>query len=419
MDMDFEIEITIEEELNSGIEQKQEVTDIGSITDPTNDRYHTFSLLSWWKQDTVRNATALVIGAGALGNEVLKNLALMGIGHILILDFDTIEDANLSRSVLYRMSDNGKKKAEVAARAVREINPDVTVQWIHCDITTELGLGVYRRADVVIGCLDNREARLSINRACWHLGKPWVDGAIEALIGVARVFWPERGACYECTLTDEDYRVMARRESCQFIAAQNVVERRVPTTPTIGSIIGAIETQEALKILHDMDVTTGEGLVFNGLSNEVFMASYAEDELCQSHWKFDEIVDLPDGRAESTTVAELHQIAESHLGESVIVEIPAFVTALTCVPCGAETAVQRPRNKLTAGDVYCIECGELMRIDQTERYTGTEPFGHFTLNAVGIPKLDIVRARTASHRYAYFELSGDAETFFDWERTAS
>ena len=60
------------------------------ITDPDTDRYHTFSYISWWKQEVVTNATVMVVGAGALGNEVLKNLALMGIGNLLIVDFDTI-----------------------------------------------------------------------------------------------------------------------------------------------------------------------------------------------------------------------------------------------------------------------------------------------------------------------------------------
>ncbi|MFQ5422024.1 MAG: ThiF family adenylyltransferase, partial [Anaerolineae bacterium] len=75
------------------------------ITDPDKDRYHTFGYISWWQQEIVRDATVLIVGAGALGNEVLKNLALMGIGHLIIADFDTIEDSNLSRSVLFRTSD--------------------------------------------------------------------------------------------------------------------------------------------------------------------------------------------------------------------------------------------------------------------------------------------------------------------------
>ena len=158
------------------------------ITDPDTDRYHTFGYISWWQQEVVRGATVLVVGAGALGNEVLKNLALMGAGKILVADFDTIEDSNLSRSVLFRESDRGRRKSEVAAERVKELNPDVNVQAWHGDVNYELGLGVFRHVDVVIGCLDNREARLSLNRFSWAIGKPWVDGAIQELMGIVRVF---------------------------------------------------------------------------------------------------------------------------------------------------------------------------------------------------------------------------------------
>ena len=138
------------------------------ITDPDTDRYHTFGFISWWQQEVVRNATVMVVGAGALGNEVLKNLALMGIGNLLIVDFDTIEDANLSRSVLFREGDRGRPKAEVAAEAVKRLNPDVNVKAWYGDINYEMGLGVFRHIDVVIGCLDNREARLSLSSTYPH-----------------------------------------------------------------------------------------------------------------------------------------------------------------------------------------------------------------------------------------------------------
>lgn len=61
-----------------------------------------FDHLSWYKAEVVKNAKVMVVGAGALGNEVLKNLALFGVGNIFIVDFDTIEYSNLTRSVLYR-----------------------------------------------------------------------------------------------------------------------------------------------------------------------------------------------------------------------------------------------------------------------------------------------------------------------------
>ena len=166
------------------------------------DRLGTFEFISWWEREKVQAANVMIVGAGALGNEVIKNLALMGIGHLFIVDFDAIEAANLSRSVLFRETDNRRSKAEIAAARAKQLNPDVKVQYLNGDVTSELGLGVIRRMDVVIGCLDNREARLAINRYCYWMGKPWVDGAIQELLGLMRVFVPGEGACYECTLTE-------------------------------------------------------------------------------------------------------------------------------------------------------------------------------------------------------------------------
>jgi molybdopterin/thiamine biosynthesis adenylyltransferase/DNA-binding transcriptional regulator YhcF (GntR family) len=158
------------------------------------DRLGTFQFISWWEREKVENAKIMVVGAGALGNEVIKNLVLMGIGNIFIVDFDEIELANLSRSVLFRESDTGRKKAEVAAARAKEINPHIHVQYFHGDVTAALGLGIFRRMDVIIGCLDNREARLAVNRFAYWINKPWVDGAIQEFLGLARVFVPGDGA---------------------------------------------------------------------------------------------------------------------------------------------------------------------------------------------------------------------------------
>src|SRR5258706_15167955 len=83
------------------------------------DRYHRQTLIDWWDQQRVRDTRILVIGAGALGNEILKLLALIGSGWTLVYDPDRIERSNLSRSVLFRETDEGGHKAEVAAREMR------------------------------------------------------------------------------------------------------------------------------------------------------------------------------------------------------------------------------------------------------------------------------------------------------------
>ncbi len=100
--------------------------------------------------------------------------------------------------------------------------------------------------DVIIGCLDNREARLAVNRFAYWMNKPWVDGAIQELLGLVRVFIPGQGACFECTLNEQARRDLAVRYSCPLLARQNILLGKVPTTPTIASIIGAMQSQEAL-----------------------------------------------------------------------------------------------------------------------------------------------------------------------------
>ena len=97
----------------------------------------------------------MVVGAGALGNEVIKLLALIGVGRVTVIDFDTISRSNLSRTVLFRESDVGKPKASVAAERALLINPGMSVTPIIGDIEFDLGLGDLRHFDVVFGCLDS------------------------------------------------------------------------------------------------------------------------------------------------------------------------------------------------------------------------------------------------------------------------
>ncbi len=165
------------------------------------DRYSRLRLISWWRQERLRAARILVVGAGALGNEVVKNLALLGIGTTYLIDLDVVEPSNLSRSVLFREADGGQSKAEVAARRARELNPEITIIPMHGDVITDLGLGLFADVDLVIGCLDNREARLWVNRQCWKTSTPWIDAGIQEIQGVVKVFVPPDSACYECAMT--------------------------------------------------------------------------------------------------------------------------------------------------------------------------------------------------------------------------
>src|SRR4051812_7952076 len=133
------------------------------VDEAREDRYHRQTLIDWWDQKRVASTKILVVGAGALGNEILKLLALIGSGYTLVYDLDLIERSNLSRSVLFRQSDEGQLKATVAVRQMRDINPDVHAHAINGNVLVGAGLGVFHWADVVVGAVDNREARVFIN----------------------------------------------------------------------------------------------------------------------------------------------------------------------------------------------------------------------------------------------------------------
>ena len=152
-------------------EQPTTIPQPESLVIDDHDRYSRLRLISWWRQEKLQAAKVLVVGAGALGNEVLKNLALLGLGTTYLIDLDDVELSNLSRSVLFREQDGGQPKAVVAARRALELNPEITVIPMHGDVITDVGLGLFARVDLVIGCLDNREARLWVNRQCWKTGR--------------------------------------------------------------------------------------------------------------------------------------------------------------------------------------------------------------------------------------------------------
>ena len=153
---------------------------------------------------------------------------------------------------------------------------------------TDVGLGLFAEVDVVIGCLDNREARLWVNRQCWKVGTPWVDAGIQEIQGVVKVFVPPDSACYECGMTTRDYQLLNLRYSCPLLRREDILEGKVPTAPTIASMMAAMEVQEALKLIHGMPVQSGCLHVFNGVANTFYTTQLPRRDDCLSHETYPE-----------------------------------------------------------------------------------------------------------------------------------
>ena len=369
------------------------------------DRYGRLRLISWWRQEKLAAAKVLVVGAGALGNEVLKNLALLGAGHVFIIDYDAIESTNLTRSVLFRAGDAGRPKSERAAAAVKAINPEVKVRALNGNVITDLGLGVFEAMDVVVGCLDNREARLWINRQCWKAGIPWVDGAIQEISGVVKVFVPPGSACYECGMTERDYQLINLKYSCPLLKREDIAEGKVPTAPTISSIVAGLQTQEALKILHGMPVKPGVAMVFNGESNNFYHTAYQRKESCLSHETYGARIDVPLGAGDRVeALFEATGGVKLHLDRDLL-------TDLACA-CGKRREVLRPLALVTMRDGTC-SCGQMMKpaiVHTVERGT---PLAGRTLREVGAAPFDVLKVETATSG-VYARLARDRESTLAW-----
>lgn len=174
-----------------------------------SERYDRQMRISGWKQELVSGASVLIAGVGALGCEVAKNLALSGVGRMVLVDRDVVELSNLNRQMLFDESDIGMRKAEVAAEKLRAMNPHIKIEAYSTDLR-DLPAEVFSSVDVICSCLDSWGIRRWLNSVAVLNNKPLVDGGIEGMVGNVQVVIPGKTACLEChgtTLIPQEERM--------------------------------------------------------------------------------------------------------------------------------------------------------------------------------------------------------------------
>lgn len=385
-----------------------------------------YTLLSWFKKEKVKNARVLVAGAGALGNEVVKNLALFGIGQIYVVDFDRIEISNLTRSVLFREEDayNHSFKSEVVAKRAMEINPQIKVTPIVGNLFSEVGFGLYNSVDVIIGCLDSRIARYLLNRLAMRAGKTWIDGSIENMTGVVRVYTPGI-SCYECGLSREEFNNIMLRTGCADVVRMQGNAGRVATTPISASIIGAMQVQEAMKIIHlsenevvPFKTLQGKMFRYEGLTNSVNTYKYASwKSTCPAHERWDNIIKVESLSAEDSVSNVLATIKEVLNVNAVEINMRnnKFIDKIISDKPEKEFLVKLPESKL---DDYITTNEELRKLSYKtlfhkcfiENIDETFPYSDMSLKDVGIPLYDVIQVSTEKGQF-FIELTKDASIY--------
>jgi molybdopterin-synthase adenylyltransferase len=208
------------------------------------ERHDRQRLIPEWEQSRITAATAVVIGMGALGNEVAKNLALLGVGHLLLCDHDTVAVSNLSRTVLFTDDDVGHPKAETAAAALSRLAPRTRVTPRGSRLTNGVGLGELADAGVVLACLDSHHARLELLSRCSLVDTALVDGGTSPWGGEVRLRLDRDFPCFACSLPQSQ-----RAEIDQAVSCDPRDDAPQPASIIATSIVAGWMTAAAVKVL--------------------------------------------------------------------------------------------------------------------------------------------------------------------------
>lgn len=385
-----------------------------------------YTLLSWFKMERVKNSKVLVAGAGALGNEVVKNLALFGVGQIYVVDFDQIEVSNLTRSVLFRENDaySHSYKSEIVAKRAMEINPQIKVTPIVGNLFSDVGFGLYKSVDVIIGCLDSRIARYQLNRLAMRAGKTWIDGSIENMTGVVRVYTPEI-SCYECSLSRAEFNNIMLRTGCADVVRMQGSAGRVATTPISASIVGAMQVQEAMKIIHMTDnedapfkTLQGKMMRYEGLTNSVNIYRYASwKSTCPAHEVWDDIVEAKNISAEDSIFEAITKLKGLLNVNTVEINMRnnKFIDRIISDNPEKEFVVKLPESQLndyikTSDELRKLSYKTLFHKSFIENINNSFPYPELSLKQIGIPIFDVIEVSTDKGRF-FVELSKDATIY--------
>lgn len=259
------------------------------------DQFDRQKRIAGWDQAAVSKSRVLVVGAGALGNEVVKGLAQIGVESVTLVDYDTVVKANLNRCVFFRTADAeaNRHKAQAIASRVRAVNENTRVSAVLKKVE-ELAEDFYGKFDCAFSCLDNLGARLHLNSHCY--GKvPLVDGGTTGFFGKVQVV-RSPSACLECAMSEQDYAFLWRKYSCKGDPL-DFVDPKMPALSTTNSVVAALQVNEFVKLVHSSsadgasessklvasNLLVGKYLFYDGLRNASNVFEVPKRKDCPVH----------------------------------------------------------------------------------------------------------------------------------------
>lgn len=320
--------------------------------------------------EKIKNTSILVIGAGAGGNELLKNLLLMGYGHFTIVDFDYIEDSNLSRTTLFRKADIGKSKALIAAERLKELslheNPVIT--GIHGNIIYDVGPGIFIRHDIVVCCVDTLKARAYINDWCVRLKKPFFEMGFENMNVDISFFDPamENSPCLREIIGQGEFTEM--RNSCSGLKIQDVHLSHIPSIQVASAMAGVLVATEIVKYLQGKSSLQNKILQYYGMQQRMIVFDIDRSSQCLLHCEPPfEYTKIPIDN--HSTVHDFLQCVNTELHDYFMLSLPErFVLNGFCEGCNKEIVFNKRYSVIFDRQRWCADCQGLQECNYSGRW---------------------------------------------------
>ena len=219
-----------------------------ALESQSEDRFERAARIAWIDLKRVAGTRVMVVGAGALGNEVCKNLVLSGFRRFTLVDMDRVVFSNLNRCLFFTDGDARGRELKVNAvrRGMMAMVPGIEVDT-HADRIENLPEGAFGDHDLIVGCVDNAAARIHLNAHAYFRRRPYIDGGTLGMLGKVQVVLPPTTPCVQCTMNKTHMAEVARRYSCTG-GGMTFVDAPVAAEVTTTAAVAAVQAREAVKL---------------------------------------------------------------------------------------------------------------------------------------------------------------------------